>query len=230
MTKGEFDNYMKEQPFAVLGEVMYQSLYQEITNGSLLPGDKLYEVQIAKNLGISRSPVKMAISRLLQEGMLEKEDGKVPRVKHITYDECLSLYEARITLEGMAAYHAAKRISKNELDELKSLVNRFVAIDASLDGMEFARCDEMFHTIIVNASRNKYIIEMYDYLKCGLQRYRYHFMHLTYEKYFEDNDLERNSYYHKAIYHALVNRLSLLAKNEIEEDIGRMYGTIHSIK
>lgn len=120
MAEYEFSNELKEKmlkeketnPFAVLSKLIYDGLYNEIITGKLLLDDKIIESQIAKNLNVSRTPVKMALNKLVEDGILEKGKGKELRVKKIRYEECLWLYEARLSIESKAAYLAAKRIKK----------------------------------------------------------------------------------------------------------------------
>lgn len=238
MVEYEFSNELKEKmlkeketnPFAVLSKLIYDGLYNEIITGKLLLDDKIIESQIAKNLNVSRTPVKMALNKLVEDGILEKGKGKELRVKKIRYEECLWLYEARLSIESKAAYLAAKRIKKNELSTLHHIIQDFKDIDKSYDYEKYIICDKLFHETVINASRNKYIIDMYKTLEFALQSYRYQTMQLVYEDLFEKNGLERGSDYHNSIYRALYNRMPLVAQDEMIADISRMYGTMHMIK
>ena len=143
-------------PFLVLSKLVYQQIYREIINGNLLPQHRIVESKIAKELNVSRSPVKMALAEMTEKGILEKVKGKELRVKKISYEEWLWIYEARMMLEPEAAYLAAKRIQEKELEVLKKLVFRFEKIDQTHDHLEYKNADKMFHETIVKASRNRY--------------------------------------------------------------------------
>ena len=222
-------NELKNNPFAILSKLIYESLYNEIIQGHLLAGDKIIESKMAKELDVSRTPIKMALNRLVEEGLFEK-DGKDLRVSKITYTECLWLYESRIAVEKKAAYLAAIRINNEELNTLKELIKKFKTVDVSYSNEVFVKCDKQFHDTIVNASRNPYIINMYKLIECPLQRYRYQTMQLAYEQRFESEGLERSSDLHTAVYRALSHRLRLESENAIEYDIHRMFGTMHMLK
>lgn len=63
-------------PFLVLSKLVYQQIYREIINGNLLPQHRIVESKIAKELNVSRSPVKMALAEMTEKGILEKVKGK----------------------------------------------------------------------------------------------------------------------------------------------------------
>lgn len=62
-------------PFLVLSKLVYQQIYREIINGNLLPQHRIVESKIAKELNVSRSPVKMALAEMTEKGILEKVKG-----------------------------------------------------------------------------------------------------------------------------------------------------------
>lgn len=228
--KENIQTEMENNPFAVLSKLIYDGLYDEIIAGKLRLDEKIIESKIAAQLNVSRTPVKMALNRLVEDEILERGTGKDIRVKKIRYEECLWLYEARKAIEPKAAYLAAKRINKTELTLLKELIQEFKNVDKSYDFEKYIACDKIFHETVIKASRNKYIIGMYKSIEFPLQRYRYQTMQLAYEDLFEKNGLERGSNYHLAVYRALYNQLPIVAEDEILSDINRMYGTMHMLK
>lgn len=221
---------MEDNPFAVLSRVIYQQLYQEIIDGHLLPEHKIIESKIAKELNVSRTPVKMALADMVDEGIFVRGAGKTVHIKPITYEECLWIYEARMTLEPRAAYQAAKRIKADELQQLKELINKFVEIDRTLDQREYTQTDKRFHEIVIKASRNPYLVSMYKSIECPLACYRNQLNQLVYEECFQRNNMGSGSEHHKSIYNMLKNHLPLLAEDEMRNDIQRMYGTMSRLR
>lgn len=227
MQKEDLDLYLAQHPFAVLWEVIYTQLRNDILTTKLLPGDKMSEAKLARSFGISRTPIKMAINKLVEERLVEREEGKVPKVAFMGHDECYQLYEARKGLEGAAAYYAAKRITKQELEALKKLLDQCAQAEQDNNRGNFVKFDEEFHEIIVNASRNRFIIDMYKTLTNSLTRYRYQLMKIlsvTSEQY-----LDGETTSHLGIYNALRQGLSSVAREEMEDNITRMYRTISSM-
>lgn len=221
---------MDNNPFAILSRVIYQQLYQEIIAGHLLPEHKIIESKIAKELNVSRSPVKMALADMVEEGIFVRGAGKTVHVKPISYEECLWIYEARMTLEPRAAYQAAKRIKPEELKELKEMITKFEEIDNTLNQRDYTLTDKQFHEIIIKASRNPYLVSMYKSIECPLSCYRNQLNQLAYEECFQQHDMGSGSEHHKAIYNMLKNRLPLLAEDEMRNDIQRMYGTMSRLR
>src|SRR5437016_3803193 len=80
----------------------YEQLVRAITSGDLPPGSPLIEVALAERFGVSRTPVREALTRLEQDGLVARGDlGLV--VREITPEEILDIYDVRIVLEGRAA-------------------------------------------------------------------------------------------------------------------------------
>lgn len=227
---------LDDNPFSMLGQIVYEGLYNEILEGRLTVKDKIIELQIAKDLDISRTPVKAALNKLVDKGLVERVEGREYRVKRITFQECLWLYEARMVIESEAAYYAARRITDAELAELAGMVEKFREIDNMTDADEyekqdkFVMLDRAFHNMIVAASRNGYLIDMYKSIECPLQRYRYQTLVLAYDDMLDKHGLERGGSYHGAIYRALKSRLGIVARDELQSDIKRMYGTMYMLK
>lgn len=221
---------MEDNPFAVLSRVIYQQLYQEVIAGHLLPEHKIIESKIAKDLNVSRSPVKVALVDMVEEGIFERGAGKTVHVKPITYEECSWIYEARMTLEPKAAYQAARRIKPAELSQLRELINKFEEIDQTLNQREYTLADKQFHEIVIKASRNPYLVSMYKSIECPLACYRNQLNQLVYEECFQEHDMGSGSEHHKAIYNMLKNHLPLLAEDEMRNDIQRMYGTMSRLR
>ena len=79
--KDQIQQELDKNPFLVLSKLVYRQIYREIIDGNLLPQHKIIESKIAKELNISRSPVKMALAEMTEKGILEKAKGKELRVK-----------------------------------------------------------------------------------------------------------------------------------------------------
>ena len=140
------------------------------------------------------------------------------------------IYEARMMLEPEAAYLAAKRIQEKELEVLKKLVFRFEKIDQTHDHLEYKNADKMFHETIVKASRNRYLMDMYKSIECPLAMYRNQLNQLAYEECFQQHGMEKGSEYHRAIYRMLEQRYPMMAKDEMKNDVQRMYGTMSRLR
>lgn len=100
-----------------------------IIRGELLPGERLKEAEIARELGISRTPVREAMLVLQAEGLLDLAPSRGATVRPYDLDELLLLYDLRQLLEGYAARYAATRITPQQLRELEESCERMEALE-----------------------------------------------------------------------------------------------------
>ncbi|MEP3298505.1 MAG: GntR family transcriptional regulator, partial [Pseudoruegeria sp.] len=108
------------------GQSAYDRLLAEIRAGSLKPGDRLTETELAKRLGISRTPVREAIRQLEVSGLVRHIPRVGATVRQLDYAEVMELYDMRVVLEGTAARMAARAASDIELSELEEIHRDFV--------------------------------------------------------------------------------------------------------
>lgn len=217
----DLDKLKEEYPFEQVSKLIYECLKREILEVKLKPNTKLNESKIAAELGISRSPVKNACDALIAEGLVIKEKNKIPMVAPFSTADCLKICEARIGIEGSAAYYAAKFITKKQLDNLYKLQKQYEECLANNNPMEAAKVDYRFHTEIVNSSGNKYIKFMYDYIGIYTLRNRCYLQYLIgSEK--SRIELQYRKKCHEAIIFAIEKGLSETAQEEITHDIGGM--------
>lgn len=160
-----------------LSEQVAQLLAEEITKGSLRPGDALpSEAALASQLGVSRTIIREALARLEFEGILEARKGSKAKVapsgrrrvfqlrdtSDMTAVEIGQLYEFRAILEGAAAALAAKRCSKRDLQKLKKCVDTLnEAVQKKGDHLP---ANVQFHQLIAEASGNAYLKNFMSFL------------------------------------------------------------------
>ena len=225
MNKSELDKMLAENPFLVLSDVIYQSLYNDIIQLKMSPDSRLNESKIAEELGISRSPVKSALTRLEKDGLAYKKSGKMLAVSWMTTEDAYNLYEARSALEGFAASLAVIRITSKQMEELELLTKQYIAVcngnTKDLNANDYADIDHKFHSLIVTASCNPYILRMYKSLEGYLLHYRYCLYYsLGPEK------LQRILYHagkrHQAIFNAFKMGFTDIVRHEVEEDVHSM--------
>ncbi|MBK5262718.1 MAG: GntR family transcriptional regulator [Peptostreptococcaceae bacterium] len=198
-------------------------MYRDIIQLRIFPGTRLIESKIADELGISRTPVNYALRKLSEINLVNKGTGKVLVVNCMSAEECNRVYEARIALEGYAAFLAVTNISSEQLVKLNNLATQYTNICNSdnLDTNAHAKCDQEFHETIIVATRNKYIMQMYDKLESALLHYRYSLMFVHENKNMKPL-LINASKRHQALCNAFNLGFVDVAKNVIEQDIGGM--------
>lgn len=136
------------------GAAAYRRLLDEIRRGTLPPGARLRETDLAERLGISRTPVREAIRLLEADGLVTHTPRLGATVRRLGHGEVVELYEMRAVLEGTAARLAARSASMVEIDELAALN----AAMAGAPGPEAARdLNRQFHHTLQQAARNRYL-------------------------------------------------------------------------
>lgn len=136
-------------------------LRELLLNGSFEPGERLTELGLVPQLGVSRTPVRHALQRLAHEGLLEALPTGGYRVRAFTVDEIWSAIELRGILEGSAARLAAERLDDSAaLERLRELVAEMAAtLPASLtDFVTYVRINDSFHREIWSMSRNAMLV------------------------------------------------------------------------
>lgn len=147
----------------------YERLKQAILGGELAPGQQLIETQLATWCGVSRTPVREALKRLEQDGMVERgERGLV--VRENSPAEVLDIYEIRIVLETKAAQVAAQRRTDNDLLLMKQLSRRMHEMGTS-DPARMARSNAEFHRAVWRATHNDSLVDLLERLQMHVGRY-----------------------------------------------------------
>jgi DNA-binding GntR family transcriptional regulator len=120
---------------------------EAILEGRLEPGSRLTEEELARELGISRTPVREALLMLQAEGLIETAPNRGAVVRTHDADDLVDLYQLRALLEGYAARQAAARVSDEEIVLLRESCDRFDRI-ASDDVRELVKENLLFHCAI----------------------------------------------------------------------------------
>lgn len=143
-----------------LKEAVYQRLKENIIRGHLPPGSKLVETEIANLLGVSRTPLREAINRLGQEGLVEILPRRGAFVKKHSLREIMENLEIREVLEGLAVRLAAKHATSKMIKEMKNCFKGFTPKKVQTDLPLYAERNVCFHNKIINASRNEKLIAL----------------------------------------------------------------------
>lgn len=155
-----------------LREVVSEALRQAISSGILRPGERLMEIQLAEELGVSRTPVREAIRRLELEGFLVMVPRRGTYVSDLTIKDINEVFEIRTALDVLAAGLAAERITEEELEKLERLL---VQIGEHIENGEaelIVEADGAFHDILYEASRNDRLVGIINNLREQFTRFR----------------------------------------------------------
>jgi len=136
------------------GNAAYRSLLEAISQGTLPPGARLRETELAARLGISRTPIREAIRQLEADGLVSHVPRQGATIRVLDHSEVMELYEMRTVLEGTAARLAARAASDIELDELTALNTELASAKDSRAAYQLNR---QFHMTLLDAAKNRYL-------------------------------------------------------------------------
>ena len=155
-----------------LEESVYLTLENSILTGEYQRGDALTEMSICKKLGVSRTPVRSALHRLAEDGLVEIVPNRGAIVVGVSDDDLVDTYKIRMKLEGLASAMATKRMD----DKSKALLEETVELSEFYLGKgdvdKLKELDTEFHLIIYKASGNRTLSKILTELHRNIRSYR----------------------------------------------------------
>ncbi|HXD08123.1 MAG TPA: GntR family transcriptional regulator [Burkholderiaceae bacterium] len=155
-----------------LSERLREAIEEEIATGRLLPGSHLDESELAARFGVSRTPIREALSLLAGEGLVETRARRGTVVTQVTPQRLLEMFEVMAELEAMCARLAARRMTDVELGALERAHDECRRAAEARDSDAYFYANEHFHRAIYDASRNAYLSEQAHALQRKLRPYR----------------------------------------------------------
>jgi DNA-binding GntR family transcriptional regulator len=151
---------------------IYLLLKRRIISNEFSFGHKLTEFQLAEELGVSRTPVREALNRLVQDGYVKVIPGRGAFVASFSTDDMVELFEVREALEGMAARLAALRMPKESLVRLRTGLETALKSTNRRGYGGYLNADRQFHQALVSASENGHLIRLMEALTDRIQMLR----------------------------------------------------------
>ena len=133
------------------------ALRDDIAAGALAPGERLDEVGLTERFGVSRTPVREALTRLTAQGILVQGERRGVRVAAYTRDELAQIFEAMHEIEAACARVAAQRLSLLTRAEIATAQDACREAARSGDRQVYMRANEAFHEAIYRATGNPYL-------------------------------------------------------------------------
>ena len=188
-------------------EILVSEIEKLIVNGSMVPGQRLDEMVLAKKYGVSRTPVREAIRALIAIGLVQNTGKQGSQVAKLSISMLIEMFELMAVLEGMCAQLAARRATKNQLFEMQKTHELLEKTFEKGTHKEFYNVNLQFHDLLYNASHTQYLAEETLRLRRRLSPYR---MRVTFQPGRMNSTLEE----HNKILIAIMKGESELAKNE----------------
>ena len=190
----EINEIKKNNIFISSKELAYQVIMNLIIQRSLQSGERIVQDTLADSMGISRSPIREALMKLTEEGFLEKNDKNSYIVAGIRLKDYVDYCEMRLRMESYAAALAVRNMTDDVLGKLEENVSQY---RKTTDIAQARKLDEAFHHIIIQTSKNPYII---DFSQKTLKRKAYYSRYLVHAENMSAAEVE-----HQKIYEAICN-------------------------
>jgi DNA-binding GntR family transcriptional regulator len=162
-----------------LSQKAYSHIHDKLTSGTLRPGLRLSNRKVAQEIGVSFTPVREALNRLVSEGLLEYRDGVGVFVPEATRREIEELYDVREMLECAVVARECGRLSQRTLQELRDLHGEMCRIVESVEeagqmgehGQRFRELDSAFHLTLIRGTGNRQLLDVVTDLrkKCAIK-------------------------------------------------------------
>ncbi len=142
------------------GQRIESVLLDDIAAGLLQPGERLDETKLASRFGVSRTPVREALSRLTAQGVLVTGDKRGVRVAQYSREELAQMFEAMQEIESICARLANQRLTLLARSEIESAQDDCRTAAEAADRIAYIRANEALHFAIYRATDNPYIFEL----------------------------------------------------------------------
>lgn len=181
-----------------MGDQVYTILRKEICEGRFEPGARLQEIELSEALGVSRSPVREALLRLVSDGLLLAVPNKGTYVKEFTCQDIDEIFDMRVMLESYSILRSQKSMTPERKQQLFDILEVMEKTHTEDNVEQYTRADEELHNAIVALGDNSLVNTTYARVRSMNQQFRV--FSLADRTRFDDS-LEE----HRKIIHALVN-------------------------
>lgn len=141
----------------LLRDQAYARLRDAILDGTLEPGEQLKDAELSEWLGLSRTPIREALARLEEYGLVETAPNRYTRVAPLTGRDARDAFPVVAALHALAALLAVPRISDDELATMRAANEEFARALSKGDVDQAVATDDRFHAVLVQASANREI-------------------------------------------------------------------------
>lgn len=208
-----------QESFATKAELAYAHVREQILDGGLAPGVVINQAVLARQIGVSTTPLREALRRLAQQGLVSLGAHRDARVRPLDAAEARDLLELRQSLDPLGAGLAAQRRTAADLDAIRTALARLETLHRDPSAAQL-RSHRVFHAAVYRASHNALLVESLDGLWDQTDRYRRHALEV------ERSDAERSqrAAEHTALVEAVSDRdaeaAAELMRRHVETSLG----------
>jgi len=192
-------------------EKAYILLRNWIVKGKLAPNQKLKDKELADKLGVSRTPIREALLRLEDEGLVQTKPSNSTQVTPIDFHNALNLYSIVWTLEGLALRQAFDVLTEENIQAMKAANEKFLQALQNNEPFLAVEADNDFHSVYLLASKNLDLCQMLSVVKQKISRLKIYYFNEVKDSFLSYQE-------HHAIIEALQKRNFLMALEAVEHN------------
>lgn len=151
----------------------YSALREAIVEGSLQPNERLVEATLSHTFGMGRTAVRTALTRLEQDGLVEREPNRGARVRCVDEREAVEILEARSVLEGLAARHVAANADAADIQRLRAILAEMRRLLDAGDPLGASDQNAVLHRTLIEVANHPTVTRLIAMLKSQLVRFQY---------------------------------------------------------
>lgn len=208
----ELQDYINANISRPLNSVVYDALRNNIIKGIIPVGERLNEKMYAEQLHISRTPIRNAIMRLKDEGLVEHIPNYGVVVKRVTVEDAIEIYKIRTTLETLATINAMEAVTKNELEQMRALLE-FTELENKLGNIKrVIKLFSEFNDMVFNFAKMPRLAMIVK----ELQEYLARFRHISlYDDARRSQALEEHNAIYQGLLHKDAEHIAAIVKDHI---------------
>lgn len=145
-----------------LADLVYEAVRAKIISGEIPPGDWLRQEELSQQFGVSHTPVREALDRLISDGLTERVPHKGVQVATIDEQDIAELYCLRLLLEPIALRLAAANMNDRQIDRLRQIIQKASALTDLEDMPARRRMNREFHLMICRSCRSPIFQHLYE--------------------------------------------------------------------
>ena len=154
-------------------ERVFQQIKTKIAEGEFLPGERLTEQYLSDTLETSRYTVKLALTKLEENGVVKQTPYKGYVVSRISLEESVELLKARGLIVGLIGSISAQKITDKEISELEKILFEMNEAIREANYDEYSKLNTQFHNVIYKSTKNTSLADIAMRLKMRIIRYQY---------------------------------------------------------
>jgi len=164
--------------YELLSEKVYRVLKFRIIKGAFKPGEKLFEDRIAKQLGVSRTPVREGLRQLAAAGFVKMTPNQAVVVNDVSFKDIHEVLQIRGVLEGLAARLATALITEEKINELEACNKNMEKYIGQNNILAFSKESDKFHELILDICGNNRLVQIRKNLADQIYRFRNISLHI----------------------------------------------------